>query len=97
MTSANDEPVTDWRVGFYAAVVDWLNRTLPEKHADWDFKTVVSVLSVEEALDRGFCGSDVTAGDDPEVDLRICWIDIDGARQNHLFSMFLTDLMKELT
>lgn len=98
MNETVERPVAeDWRAGFHAAIATWLNRVLPERRPDLAGKQVVTVLSVEEEWDRGFGGSDVTAGDDPEVNLTIYWLDQDGQRQFYFAPMLLTDLMKELT
>lgn len=100
----NSEPPTvtgpdpdSWQARFYADVADWLNRTLPQRWPESNYKQVATVLSVDEELEFGFGGSDVTAPDNPKVDLTLTWLDVDGDRQTLVVSMLMTELMNELT
>lgn len=86
-----------WREGFHQAVGEWLDRSLPETRPYDDYGRFAEIVDITEELDLGFGGSDVTAPDDPVVDLTIVWRNTVGEQHAVSFEMTLTELMKELT
>ncbi|MFC8531961.1 hypothetical protein [Nocardia sp. NPDC057227] len=89
--------MSDWREGFYRDVADYLERTeLAEQRPAGNWKKIDRILDISERIDPGFSGSDVTAGDDPEIELTISWVDVSGGRFTISRHMSLTELMRKL-
>lgn len=90
--------MSDWRDGFHRDVLAWLGPHLVETRPPgaWNLGTPAEIVSIEEELDTGFGGSDVTAGDDPKILLTITWKNTMGQKRSTAEYMTLTELMRRL-
>lgn len=89
--------MSDWREGFHRDVLAWLGPHLAETRPHgWDLGTPVEIVSIDEQLDKGFGGSDVTAGEDPQILLTITWKNEAGQQRSTSEEMTLTELMRRL-
>ncbi|MGW2666242.1 hypothetical protein ACWCW7_35265 [Nocardia tengchongensis] len=88
--------MSDWREGFNRAVLTWLTAHLAQQRPFLDWGTPAEIVDISEKIDKGFGGSDVTAGDDPVIELTITWRNTEGAQHVLSEDMALTQLMKEL-
>lgn len=89
--------MSSWREGYNRAVLAWLSRYLAERRPYGDWGVPAEIVDISERIDKGFGGSDVTAGDDPTIELTVVWKNTEGIRHAISEDMTFTQLMKELT
>lgn len=62
-----------------------------------DGSRVVEILDVDESFDKGWGGTDVTAGTPASVDVYVSFLDQDGVNGHWAFTGTLVELIRELT
>lgn len=87
--------MSDWREGFHTALGAYIQRYVEHARPHGDWGQFASIIDVTETIDKGF-GSDVTAGDDPEIELSVTWLNTAGQRHSVSLDTTLAQLMKEL-
>lgn len=93
--------MSTWQEGFHAALADMLQRQLDEQREpdrpEIPRQVVDRVTGVDTAMCEGFGGSDVTAGEDPEVYVKIDAVMSTGERRTFPYWGSLGNLVRELT
>lgn len=93
--------MSDWQNGFHSALADMLQRQLDERREpdrpEVPRQIVDHVTSFDTAIDEGFRGSDVTAGEDPKVYIKIEAVMSTGQQQTFPYWGSLGNLVRELT
>lgn len=90
-----------WLDGFHAALAALVQRRLDESREpdrpEIPRQIVDRVTGVDTALEHGFGGSDVTAGEDPTVYVQITAVMRSGHTMTYSYWGTLGDLIRELT
>lgn len=93
--------MSTWLEGFHAALAAMLQRQLDERREpdrpEVPRQIVDRVTGVDTAIAPGFGGSDVTAGEEPKVCLRIDAVMSTGLQQTFPYWGGLGELIRELT
>lgn len=93
--------MSTWLEGFHAALAAMLQRQLDDRREpgrpEVPRQVIDRVLGIDTAIDEGFAGSDVTAGEDPKVYIQIEAVMSTGHPCTFPYWGTLAELIRELT